>query len=41
VVNPVELEYGTLFGPIYVPGGSNVSKEIPLLIGKVKSNNFT
>ncbi|EZP77671.1 hypothetical protein H839_08559 [Parageobacillus genomosp. 1] len=34
----IELNYGTLFGPIFVSGGSNISKEIPLLIGKVKTN---
>ncbi|MEH7119223.1 hypothetical protein V7128_17670 [Neobacillus vireti] len=31
------LEYGDIVGPIHVPGGENISRDIPLFIGKIKT----
>jgi hypothetical protein len=35
---PIVLDYGCLVGPIFVPGGENISSDIPLFIGKVKTS---
>jgi hypothetical protein len=34
---PTMLEYGTLHGPFYVPGGDNISRDIPIFIGKIQT----
>jgi hypothetical protein len=31
------LEYGNIIGPIHVPGGKDISSDIPIFIGKIKS----
>jgi len=33
-----DVRTGTLIGPIYVPGGEHVPRNVPLLIGKVTTN---
>ncbi|MED2974873.1 hypothetical protein P4361_21890 [Fictibacillus sp. B-59209] len=33
----VILDYGCLVGPIFVPGGKDISSDIPLFIGKIKT----
>ena len=35
---PTSLDHGTLLGPFYVPGGEDISKDIPIYIGKIKTN---
>ncbi|SMQ86921.1 hypothetical protein SAMN05444673_7002 [Bacillus sp. OV166] len=32
------LEYGNIIGPIHVPGGKNISSDIPIFIGKIKTD---
>lgn len=31
------LEYGNIIGPIHVPGGKDISSDIPIFIGKIKT----